>query len=267
MSTQWLSPPGGLLAGVEALVVDLLAGDPVQLLHRPVLVREQGVGVGPGAQAGRAGGGGGLDQRQVQCAGDGRIDHERRGPAGGDQVQVERRALLPREFLPLLCGVVGRDVGQQSVVVVEGTVGDAYEDVAVGAVRLEQPGGDVRLAEAEASRPCRKCRLPAVPVSNLGSRNSPSGASIGATPARIHCARSVNSRSIAAARTSVLAVTSGVSTDSIRTGIRMFGVSPAVTSTSARAPQRRHVRTHRRPEDLHRLDHRHSPRPFRRSRR
>jgi hypothetical protein len=34
----------------------------------------------------------------------------------------------------------------------------------------------------------------------------------------------------------VLAVTSGVSTESMRTGIRMFGVSPSVTSTSARAP-------------------------------
>ena len=92
------------------------------------------------------------------------------------------------------------------------------------------------LPKAEASRPCRKCRLPAVPVSSFGSRNSPSGASIGATPSRIHRARSANSRSIAAARTCVLAVTSGVSTDSIRTGIRMFGVSPSVTSTSARAP-------------------------------
>jgi hypothetical protein len=33
-----------------------------------------------------------------------------------------------------------------------------------------------------------------------------------------------------------LAVTSGVSTDSIRTGIRRFGVSPSVTSTNARDP-------------------------------
>jgi hypothetical protein len=40
-----------------------------------------------------------------------------------------------------------------------------------------------------------------------------------------------------AARAALRAVTSGVSTESMRIGIRMFGVSPSVTSTSALAPR------------------------------
>ena len=56
-------------------------------------------------------------------------------------------------------------------------------------------------------------------------------------PSPIHSASWANFSSTAAAPAAVLAVTSGVSTESIRIGIRMFGVSPSVTSTSARSPR------------------------------
>ena len=79
------------------------------------------------------------------------------------------------------------------------------------------------LANAEASRPRCSCRLPARPVASLGSRTLASGREIGARPWPIHSASWANSWSMALARWSVRAVTSEVSTDSIRTGRRMLG--------------------------------------------
>jgi len=49
------------------------------------------------------------------------------------------------------------------------------------------------LANAEASRPCCSCRLPARPVASLGTKKSANGREIGARPWPIHSASCANS--------------------------------------------------------------------------
>jgi hypothetical protein len=77
-------------------------------------------------------------------------------------------------------------------------------------------------------------REPSPPVS-LGARKSAKGWAIGAHCWPIYSVSWRESWSMAAARSPVSAVTSGVSAGSIRIGVRMLGVSPSVTSISARA--------------------------------
>lgn len=108
--------------------------------------------------------------------------------------------------------------------------------------RLGFPGREGRssmflFAKAEASAPWRNRRVPACPVSSRGSRYAAGAAEMGAFPSRIHPASSENRVSTRPAPSAEPAVTSGVSIENIRIGIRMSGVSPSVTSTSCRPPR------------------------------
>jgi hypothetical protein len=90
------------------------------------------------------------------------------------------------------------------------------------------------LANADAWVPYWTWRVP--PPASLGTSTSARGWEIGARPWRIHSPNWANSWSIAAVPECVLSPL-GCRPTASRIGMRMLGVSPSVTSISARAPR------------------------------